>query len=165
MNIATILAFLESSGLAETIRTSAYLFPVIESFHVVALTIVFGTIAIVDLRLLGLASRRRPFTRVAADILKWTWAGFALSVVTGSLLFISNADVYYHNFYFRSKMMLLALAGLNMLIFELTAARSVHRWDKDQAAPRAGRAVAAMSLVIWITVIFCGRWIGFSTQL
>ena len=79
-------------------------------------------------------------------------------------MFITNADVYYHNFFFRSKMALLALAGLNMLIFELTAGRSVHAWDKDKSAPRAARAAAVLSLVVWITIIFMGRWIGFTTS-
>jgi hypothetical protein len=165
MSVAAILAFLESSGPAEAIRTSAWLFPIIESFHVIALTMVFGTIVMVDLRLLGIASTRRPFTKIAADILKWTWTAFALAVVTGSLLFISNAAVYYHNFYFRIKMVLLALAGINMLIFEITAGRSVGDWDKDPVPPAAGRVAALVSIVIWIGVIVCGRWIGFSTQL
>jgi len=124
---------------------------------------VFGTIAIIDLRLLGVASTRRPFSRVASDVLKWTWGAFALTVATGLLMFITNATVYYHNFFFRSKMALLALAGINMLMFELTAARSIHRWDKERSAPLAGRAVAAVSLVIWISIIFVGRWIGFTT--
>jgi hypothetical protein len=163
VNIPEFLASLEASGLAARIRNSLYLFPLIESSHVIGLTMVFGTIAIIDLRLLGLASARRPYTRVASDILKWTWAAFALTVTTGLLMFITNAGVYYHNFYFRSKMAMLALAGINVVIFELTAARSVHRWDKDAAAPLVGRTVAAVSLVIWISVIFLGRWIGFTT--
>jgi hypothetical protein len=163
MGIPEFLASLEASGLAARIRNSLYLFPLIESSHVIGLTMVFGTIAIIDLRLLGLASARRPYTRVASDILKWTWAAFALTVTTGLLMFITNAGVYYHNFYFRSKMAMLALAGINVVIFELTAARSVHRWDKDAAAPLAGRTVAAVSLLIWISVIFLGRWIGFTT--
>jgi len=154
MSITEVLTFVESSRLAEAIRTSAYSFPLIESFHVVALTMVFGTIALVDFRLLGFASTQRPFTRITSDILKWTWAAFTLAAATGSLLFISNAAVYYHNFFFRSKMALLALAGLNMSIFELTAARSVHSWDKDQAAPLAGRTAAVVSLIIWIGIIF-----------
>jgi uncharacterized protein DUF6644 len=163
MGIPEFLASLEASGLAARIRNSLYLFPLIESSHVIGLTMVFGTIAIIDLRLLGLASARRPYTRVASDILKWTWAAFALTVTTGLLMFITNAGVYYHNFYFRSKMAMLALAGINVVIFELTAARSVHRWDKDAAAPLVGRTVAAVSLLIWISVIFLGRWIGFTT--
>src|SRR5438034_2394271 len=163
MSITDFLAFLEASGLATKIRNSLYLFPLIESSHVIGLTMVFGTIAIIDLRLLGIASTRRPFTKIAADLLKWTWAAFALTVTTGLLMFITNAGVYYHSFYFRSKMALLALAGINMLIFELTAARSIQRWDKDTAAPLAGRTVAALSLLFWISIIFAGRWIGFTT--
>jgi hypothetical protein len=163
MGIADLLASLEASSLAASIRESLYLFPLIESFHVIGLTMVFGTTAIIDLRLLGVASTRRPFSRIASDIMKWTWAAFALTVTTGLLMFITNAGVYYHNFFFRSKMAMLALAGLNVLIFERTAVRSIHRWDKDAAAPLAGRAVAAVSLVIWISIIFLGRWIGFTT--
>src|SRR5215510_11741587 len=108
MTIAEILASLQSSGVASRIRDSLYLFPLIESFHVFGLTMVFGTIAIIDLRLLGIASTRRPFTRVASDILKWTWAAFGLTVSTGLLMFSTNAAVYYHNSFFRTKMALLA---------------------------------------------------------
>src|SRR6266446_4172115 len=152
MGITEFLASLEASSVATRIRDSLYLFPLIESSHVIGLTLVFGTIAIIDLRLLGIASTRRPFTRIAADVLKWTWAAFALTVTTGLLMFITNAGVYYHNFYFRSKMTLLALAGINMLIFEFTAARSIQRWDKDASAPLAGRTVAVVSLVLWICI-------------
>ncbi len=163
MSVTGLLGWLEASRLATSIRNSLYLFPLIESFHVLGLTMVFGTITIVDLRLLGLASTRRPFSRVAADTFKWTWAAFGLSVVTGALMFITNAGVYYHNFYFRSKMGLLALSGINLLMFDLTAARSIDRWDRDRAAPPAGRTVAALSLLLWISIIFAGRWIGFTT--
>ena len=163
MTIADILSFVESSQLAGKIRESLYLFPLIESCHVLGLTMVFGTIAIIDLRLLGLASTRRSFRKVASDVLKWTWVAFALTVVTGSLMFITNAGVYYHNFFFRTKMVLLVLAGINMLAFELTAARSRHQWDNERAAPLSGRAVAAFSLLLWIAIIFLGRWTGFTT--
>jgi hypothetical protein len=164
MTVAEILASLQASGIANRIRDSLYLFPLIESTHVIGLTTVFGTIAIIDLRLLGVASTRRPFTRIASDVFKWTWAAFLLTVVTGLLMFITNAGVYYNNFFFRTKMALLLLAGINMLLFELTAGRSVQRWDKENAAPLAGKTLAAVSLVLWITIIFMGRWIGFTTS-
>jgi hypothetical protein len=163
MNVANVLASVEGSNVAGAIRNSLYLFPLIESFHVLGLTMVFGTIAIIDLRLLGIASTRRSFRRIASDVLKWTWAAFGLTVVTGSLMFITNAGVYYHNFYFRTKMALLLLAGVNMFMFEFTAARTVHRWDNDAKAPLAGRTAAALSLLLWITIIFLGRWTGFTT--
>ncbi len=164
MNVMAFLKSLEESGLANRIRDSLLLFPLIESTHVFGLAMVFGTIAIIDLRLLGMASTQRSFQRMASDILKWTWAAFALTALTGSLMFITNARVYYHNFFFRTKMLLLLLAGINILVFELTAGRTIHRWDKAPSAPPAGQAVAALSLAIWISIIFMGRLIGFSTS-
>lgn len=164
MDIAAFLKSLEASGLAARIRDSLFLFPMIESTHVFGLALVFGTIAIIDLRLLGLASTHRPFTRMASDILKWTWGAFILTVLTGTLMFITNAPVYYHNFFFRAKMLLLVLSGLNLFAFERTAARTVSSWDQAPSAPRAGKAVAVVSLTLWISIIFMGRLIGFTTS-
>ena len=164
MDIDAILKSLEASGLATGIRDSLFLFPMIESTHVIGLSLVFGTIAIIDLRLLGIASARRSFRQMASDILKWTWGAFAVTVLTGSLMFITNASVYYHNLYFRMKMLLLVLTGINMLVFELTAGRTIHGWDEAPAAPRAGRTVAALSLAMWIGIICMGRLIGFTTS-
>jgi hypothetical protein len=163
MDIAAFLKSLEASGIATRIRESLYVFPLLEATHVIGLALVFGTIAIVDLRLLGFASSQRSFGRVASDILKWTWAAFALTAVTGALMFTTNAGVYYHNFYFRTKMLLLLLAGVNMGVFELTAGRAIHRWDKAPSAPSPGKAVAVLSLLLWISIIFMGRLIGFTT--
>lgn len=164
MDITAFLQSLEASALATRIRDALWLFPLIESTHVVSLALVFGTIAIIDLRLLGVASTQRPFQRMASEILKWTWGAFALTVLTGTLMFITNARVYYDNVFFRTKMLLLLLAGVNILIFELTAGRTIHRWDKDRSAPPVGKAVAALSLAIWIGVICMGRMIGFTTS-
>ena len=147
------LKWLAATALAGTIRDSLLLFPLLESIHVFALAVVVGTILVVDLRLLGLASARRPFERVASDVFKWTWGAFALSAVTGALMFITNASVYYHNFYFRAKMVLLVAAGVNMTIFELSR-RNVER---------LGRPVAIASLTLWIAIVFMGRMIGFTT--
>jgi hypothetical protein len=163
MDMAEFLALLEASTVATTIRNSLYLFPFLEAAHVIGLAMVFGTIAIIDLRLLGVASRRRPFSRIASDTLKWTWAAFALTAITGLLMFVTNAGVYYHNFSFRVKMALLVAAGINTAIFQFTALRSIQRWDKEAAAPLAGKTVAAVSLALWIGVIFFGRWVGFTT--
>jgi len=163
LDINGLLKYLEATGLATKIRDSLFLFPLIESTHVLGLALVFGTIAIIDLRLLGIASTERSFQRMASDILKWTWGAFALTAVTGALMFITNASVYYHNFFFRTKMVLLVLTGINMLCFELTAGRTIHGWDRAPSAPRAGKAVAVLSLTLWIGIICVGRMIGFTT--
>jgi hypothetical protein len=164
MDIAGFLEWLQSSNVATGIRDSLYLFPLIESLHVLGLTLVFGLITILDLRLLGIASSRRPVTRVMSDIMKWTWMAFILTAATGALMFMTNASVYYHNFFFRTKIVLLAIAGANVLVFELTSRRQMHRWDKSLAASPAGKTTAFLSLLLWITIIFMGRWIGFTTS-
>jgi len=158
-----MLDWLQRTSLAVQIRDSLYAFPLIESAHVIGLALVFGTIAIVDLRLLGVASTHRSFQRLASDTLKWTWAAFALTASTGVLMFITNATVYFHNAYFRAKVVLLVLAAINVLVFELTAGRTVQQWDQAPSAPRLNRAIAAVSLVIWVGVIVTGRMIGFTT--
>ena len=159
------LHWLQGTDLAAGIRNSLFVFPLLESAHVIGLALVFGTIAVIDLRLLGFASTERSFRRMASDILKWTWAAFALTALTGSLMFITNAEVYFDNVAFRAKMVLLALAGLNTLVFELTAGRTIRlrQWDQAPSAPPIGRVVATLSLVIWVAVIFAGRIIGFTT--
>ncbi|HEX5108223.1 MAG TPA: DUF6644 family protein [Vicinamibacterales bacterium] len=164
MDIHALLASLEGSGLATRIRDSLFIFPLLESIHVIGLTLVFGTILILDLRLLGLASTGRSVQRIASEILPWTWAAFALTAVTGALMFITNAAVYYDNAFFRAKAALLVLAGLNMVAFEVTARRTIHDWDRAPSAPPAGRFVAVLSLVIWLAVIVTGRMIGFTTS-
>jgi hypothetical protein len=163
VDFAAFLKSLEDSGAAASVRSSLYYFPFLEALHVMALAVVFGTIVIVDLRVLGIASRQRPFTRMSGELLRLTWGAFTVSVLTGSLMFITNARVYAHNTSFQIKMVLLALAGLNMAAFHLTAGRRVADWDRSPRAPRAGRITAAASIALWVAVIVAGRVIGFTT--
>lgn len=164
MDITPLLAWLQGSALAARIRDSLFLFPLLESAHVVGLAIVVGTISVIDLRLLGIASVECSFARMASDLLKWTWSAFVLTFITGALMFITNADVYFHNTPFRIKMALLVLAGLNTLVFELTAAKAIRQWDLAPSAPPISKVVATLSLILWISVIFAGRIIGFTTS-
>ncbi len=164
MDIISFLESVESSSLALGIRDSLYLFPLIESCHVLGLVLVFGTATILDFRLLGIASRSRPFTRIKSDILKWVWAAFVLTLTTGTLMFTTNATVYYGNLFFRTKVLLLVLAGINMLVFELTTGRRAGDWGTAATTPRAAKAAAAFSLVLWVGIIFMGRWIGYTTS-
>ena len=163
MSITPFLQALQDTPVASGIRNSLLLFPLLEAVHVIALTLVFGTIMIVDLRLLGIASTNRPYSRVSSDMLKWTWGAFGLAALTGSLMFTTNARVYFDNGFFRAKFALMALAGLNMLVFQLTTARTTERWDEAKTAPDLGRAAAVISLVVWVLVIGMGRTVGFTT--
>jgi hypothetical protein len=163
VDITPWLKTLEDSGLATDIRKSLYVFPFLESIHVMALAVVFGTILVVDLRILGFASKDRSFARLSAELLKFTWGAFAVSVLTGIAMFTTNARVYAHNTAFLVKMALLLLAGINMAVFHLTAERSVARWDRGASAPGIGKMTAALSIMLWVGIIFAGRVIGFTT--
>lgn len=150
--------------MAADIRTSTWLFPTIESIHVLAVTMVVGSIAMFDLRLLGIASRDRSITDLHKEILPWTWAAFACAVVAGSLLFSSDATKYYEDGPFRFKMLTLLLIGFNTAIFELGAFRGVARWNSDKKTPLPARLAGGISIVLWILVVGFGRWIGFTKQ-
>lgn len=164
MEFTSILESIRASGLATTIRDSIYWFPLIEATHVIALTLVFGTILIVDLRLLGVASRERSFRQLSSELLRWTWIAFALAVVTGGLMFITEAVVYAGNLAFQLKMLLLALAGANMAAFQILTLKTVDAWDASLATPGRARLAGALSILFWIGVVVAGRAIGFTTS-
>ena len=129
--IGSFLHWLENTTLAVSIAQSDWAFAIIESIHVIALALVIGTVCVVDFRLLGWASVKQPYREVAREVLPWTWAAFGVSVISGSLMFITQATEYYTNAAFRIKVVLLLLAGGNMLIFELTTARGAATWIED----------------------------------
>ncbi|MEJ2410493.1 MAG: hypothetical protein P8Y58_03050 [Novosphingobium sp.] len=165
MTLQTTLQQLYDLPLSNTIRENVNAFPVIESLHVLAATLVFGTILIVDLRLLGVTAHRPGARKLIAELLPFTWGGFALAVVTGSLLFISNALSYVANEQFLLKMVALMVAGLNMAWFHSTAYRRIDQWDETMPPPMAARVAGALSLLTWMTVIALARWIGFTLEM
>jgi hypothetical protein len=154
---------LENSGLGTYIASSEWAFPTIETFHVIALVTVVGSIAIMDMRLLGLTSRNQTVTSLSQDTIPLTWGAFVLAAITGLLLFVSKATTYAANPYFQFKMVLLVLAGLNMAAFHLFTWRSVKDWDSDPAMiPGAAKLAGGLSLLFWVVIVFCGRTIGFT---
>ena len=163
MQMDALLRSLEATSIATAIRENESLFPWIESVHVLAITLVVGTIAIVDLRLIGVASRERAAGRVASEVLRCTWAAFILAAITGVLLFASNAFNYAHNSYFQAKLGFLVLAGINMATFHLFFGRDINRWGiSPHATPLRAKIAGAISLLVWIGVVAFGRWVGFT---
>lgn len=160
--IDSFLTMLGDSALGSAIAQDATLFPWIEFAHVVAITSVFGLILVVDLRLLGLAGGNYPVTSLSRSLVPVTWVAFVLAVITGSLLFISNPVNYFGNSFFRAKMILILVAGINMLIFHFWTMRDVASWDSDPKPPLSVRAAGLISIGLWVTIIACGRWIGFT---
>jgi hypothetical protein len=162
MTLQAVWEALETSPLGDFVASSAWAFPTIEAVHVIAIVTVVGTVAIMDLRLLGLASTSWTVTQMSKDTLRWIWAAFVTAAVTGTLLFVSKAHIYAREPWFLWKLVLIAAAGLNMGVFHVFAWRKVNEWDAKSAAPMVGAIAGALSLTLWVAAIFCGRFIGFT---
>jgi Family of unknown function (DUF6644) len=144
--------------LAETnpLNGSALIFPVLECFHIAGFAVLAGTIAIVDFRLLGFGMRHQKVAEIARDVSPWTLAGLALVLFSGPLMFSSDPDMYYLNPSFQVKMVCFALA----LLFNYTVHRKV---SLGEPSGGVGKLVATVSLLLWVSVIFGGIFIAFTT--
>jgi hypothetical protein len=167
MNIADIAHAIHESGLSSFVRGdepgTEWVFPIVETLHVIFLALVFGSIALVDLRLLGLGGRQQPFTKVYRELISWTWWAFLLAAISGAMLATGKIEDYIHSPQVFWKFFLMALAGLNMLLFHFGTFQRVQQWDTMESPPARARLAGAFSLACWIGVVFFGRWIGFVT--
>ncbi len=161
MELLPMIQTIEGSGAGEWMRTSLTALPVINALHVMALAVVFGTIFIVDLRLLGFPDTKRSYRLTSHELLRWTWAAFAVAAITGLLMFAANATTYVNNTAFWLKMGALVLAGINMAVFQFLTVRGAGKWDTGPTPP-AARLAGLISIALWTSVIFFGRWIGFT---
>jgi uncharacterized membrane protein len=162
VSILSVCEWLQQLPLASGIKESAWQFPVIESIHSLALSVMLWPAAILDLRLLGVVMRRRPVSTVAAQFLPWVWIGFTAMVLTGAVLFASEAVKCYTSPFFRAKLVLIGVAGLNALIFHKTVFRDLEAWDKDSATHWRAKMAGGCSLVVWIGVVAMGRALAYA---
>lgn len=156
----TPIGALEASGLGQAMRHSLWLYPAVETVHLVGIALLFGSVAVLDLRLLGL-SRSLSVRELAAHTLPWTLASFALIVPSGLAMFVAHAGDFIASPIFILKMTLLIAAGINAALFHALAYRSVEDWDRGALPPKGARASGAASLAIWIAVIACGRLLAY----
>lgn len=162
MNAPQLVQDIEASGIGQWMRSNLLALPMVEAVHVLCITLVFGSILVVDLRLLGLFDRHRAATRVSHEMLGVTWSAFVGAIISGAIYFAANATTYWFNTAFRFKMLAILLAGINMALFQLITWRGVAAWDRDGPTPRAARIAGALSILIWTVVIVLGRLIGFT---
>ena len=143
------------------VRESLWLFPVIETAHLLGMAALVGTIATFDMRLLGWVMQRVRVTELAGRLFPWAWAGFAVQVVTGAMLFSSEAVKVVANPAFQVKMFLICLAGVHAMIFHRTIYRNVAAWDECAVLPTGAKVAGLISIVLWVGVVAAGRFIGF----
>ncbi len=158
MDLLPLFEWCEASWLGQLVRTSTWLFPVIEAVHLLGLSLLGGVVLVVDLRLLGVMLREQPVSTLGRGLQPWLNRGVALMLSTGFLLFISEAVKCYHNPAFRVKMATLPLA----LAFMYFVRRPAVLREKPPGE-WSGRALAAVSIMLWFTVAAAGRWIGLSS--
>lgn len=160
--IRDVLEWLGSTPWSVALLESYYVWPLVESTHVLALALFVGTALMMDLRLVGVAFRDVPASSFIDRLLPWTRMGFGIMVVTGLLLFYSSPLRYYHNLFFRVKCVMLVIAGLNVWLFHARTLKSIDSWDDAWTPPRAARVAGIVSIAMWTGVVFSGRLIAYN---
>lgn len=153
--------WLQNLHWAVSLRESDWLFPLVEGSHLLALPLSVGLILFFDLRLLGLALRSGLAPKPLSILLRWSRIGFVVMFTTGGLLFVTQAEKAYGNPFFRAKMLLLLLLGVNAAIYQVIFFPRMARWDSVDRIPLGARVCAGLSLVFWIGVIVCGRTMAY----
>jgi hypothetical protein len=163
MSILSFLQWLQATPFSTGIRESTWWYPVIESVHVLSLCLFLGIAVFWDFRLLYWGLRRVPVSDIENRLMMpWAVFGFVLMVASGSLLFIEEPVRFYGNIFFRVKVVLLILAGLNAFIFHTHAGRRLIDWDNSPITPRGAKIAGAVSLCLWTLIVICGRFIAYN---
>ena len=154
------------TGLADTrwsiaLHESLYMYAITESTHVMSIMLFVGTIAMVDLRLLGISYTKIPVSQMLSHMLPWTVAGFVLLVATGAMLFLAIPIRTYHSLWFRLKCVMILIAAVNIAIFTFKVERDKAAWDVGPV-PRKSKICAVISLSAWCCVIVFGRLIAYN---
>jgi len=155
--LLTLAGQVQNSAIGTGIRESDWTFPLIETTHVLGLTLSVGTVVWFDLRLLGLVMRRQTVSEVHKQVMPWALIGFFIMMVSGVFLLWSEALRCITSIWFQLKVLALFLAGVNALIFEMTTHKSIAEWDKAPIPPLKARMAGLLSIVLWIAVITAGR--------
>jgi hypothetical protein len=153
--------WLENTSFAISLKESAYVFPIVEGTHLLGMSVSVGLILLLDLRLLQLAFREEPVSRIMRQVGPWMTAGFLLVFATGLALFAANATSVYGNWFFRLKLALVAVAGVNATYYQVACYPMMAQWDVAAQVPRGPRIVAAVSIVCWALVIALGRTMAY----
>jgi len=162
MSLLSICQWLQNTELGTSLRESTYLFPIVETTHVLGLSLSVGLLLVTDLRLTGIVMRRRPASEVFQQLAPWMLAGFAIMFTSGILLFWSQALKAYDSLFFRIKLCLLVLAGINAAVYHMTIYRRMGEWEHKLVPPRQVRLAGWVSLIIWAGVIAAGRTMAYT---
>jgi hypothetical protein len=162
MSLLSFCQWIQNTDSSTALRESTYLFPIIETTHVLGLSLSVGLLVVSDLRLIGVGMRRRPASEIFRQLAPWMLAGFAIMFATGLLLFWSQALKAYNSMFFRAKICLLVLAGVNAAVYHLTIYRRMNEWENKLVPPPQARLAGWLSLIIWAGIIAAGRTMAYT---
>ena len=151
----------EALPFARAMRESLWMYPIVEVIHIVGFVILVGSVLMFDLRILGL-NKQISVRALARHLLPWSWAALILIVPTGFLMFTAHASDFLGNKAFQLKMALLMTAGINAIAFHTGPYQTVKTWDTGVPAPLVAKASVAASMVLWLAVITCGRFLAYT---
>jgi hypothetical protein len=155
------LGWLEATPLSLAMRSSLWLYPIVEIFHIVGFATLVGSVAMFDLRVLGF-SKFLPVQALGRHLLRWSVASLVLIVPAGLMMFSAHPQDFINNSIFLIKLTLIVAAGMNALLFHFGVYRSIDKWNVGANVPVLARAQATLSLAIWIAVISCGRLLAYT---
>ena len=158
MELLPFFQWCYATPVGETIRNSAWLFPVLEAFHLLGLGVTAGTVLLIDLRLLGVLLRKEEVAGLARSAEPFLIGAVTVMFLTGMPLFLSESIKCLYSFAFWVKMTSLVLA----LLLAFTVRHRMTLGDAAAKRPALARWVASLSLILWFGVAWGGRWIGFS---
>jgi hypothetical protein len=161
MSLDQLLQWLHDTPFSVTMRESLWGEPIVETIHVLTLTVFLGFVVLLDLRLLDLALRRSRVSEVFEQINPVLFGGFAVMLVTGALLFSGDPPAFYSTIFFKLKMIMLLCACLNVVFFNVTLGRRLPEWDRLPRTPRAVKLTGLLSLVLWVLIVAAGRGIAY----
>ena len=161
MSLLSFCEWLAATPGSIALHESRYLYLIVLTVHVMTLCVFVGMAVLLNLRLVGVTLRRVPVSEVVGRLLPWTVAGFSVMIISGLLLFYAAPLDKYGNLFFRGKMGLLVLAGVNVWVFYKTVYRSIVDWDLDPVPPRPARVAGVVGLALWAAIITAGRMIPY----
>jgi hypothetical protein len=162
MSVLELCQWLQDGSISTALRESTALWPVLEGSHLLGMSLMMAPVMMYDFRLIGIRWKNDPVSRVKWSFLPITFFGFALMVTTGVLLLWSEPVKCYNSVYFRIKVVALILAGLNAMVFHSTIDRTTAQWDTASPPPFRARMAGVLSLTLWATVIFAGRYTAYN---
>lgn len=162
MSLLRFCEWLAATPSSVALHESLYVYPLVESTHVLTLTLFVGGAFVLDLRLLGLMLRRVPVSELIERLLPWVRLGFGVMVATGLLLFYAIPVRTYQSVFFRAKVIMLLVSGLNVWFFHYRVKPGIAQWDTDLVLPWPARRAAVASLLLWAGIVVAGRMTAYN---